>query len=88
MEIITCTIPFTDLDGNRHNEGDVVRTFDVKSRTMLNLKTAKDIFEKRIGGFASMPAKGNRPFILKSVYETEGPRPSVFSDMEKLHRIF
>jgi hypothetical protein len=83
-----CTTPFMDYEGKEHKFDDVVRLFDVKSKTPLNLDMAKDIFENRIGGLFSKPVKGNRPFALKSVYEVEGPRPSVFSESEAFFRIF
>lgn len=83
-----CTVPFTDWEGNEHKEGQIVRIFNVQSPKPLNINTAKAIFEKRLGGPASKPVKGNRPFTLTSVHEVESPRGSTFSESEKLYKIF
>lgn len=83
-----CTVPFTDWEGNEHKEGQVVRVFNIKTSKPLNINIAKAIFEKRLGGPASKPIKGNRPFTLTSVHEVESPRGSTFSDSEKLLKVF
>lgn len=83
-----CTTEFIDYDGKEHKVGNIVRTFNVSSSTPMNLQDAKDIFEKRKGGPASMPIKSNRAFKLESVLEVESPRGSTFSEKERYLKIF
>ena len=83
-----CVTPFVDWKGKKYNVNDIVRVFFVKSKTAMNINIAKDIFQKRISGPASMPIKGNRLFTLKNVYEVESPTTSVFATSEKLYRVF
>lgn len=83
-----CTTGFTDYEGKTHRVGDVVRTFDVFGNpTAFNLQDAKDIFEKRKGGPASMPVKSNRPFKLAEMFEVESPSGKNFSDRERYVRL-
>ena len=67
-----CTAPFES-----YGVGDIVRTYNNVGPNMLNLNDAKDIFERRKGGPASMPKKGGKPFNLQ-VIEKLGARPSYF----------
>jgi len=83
-----CTTGFTDYEGQTCGVGDVVRTFDVFGNpTAFNLQDAKDIFEKRKGGPASMPVKSNRPFKLAEVFEVESPSGKNFSNRERYVRL-
>ena len=68
--------------------GNIVRTFNVSSTSPLNLQDAKDIFEKRKGGPASMPIKSNRAFKLENVLEVESPKGSNFSEKERYTKVF
>lgn len=77
-----CTIPFADLDGNRYNEGDVVRTFDIKSPDI-----AREIFGDRTGCPGRKSNDEKHSCSLDSVYRVEGPKPSVFSADERLFPI-
>ena len=78
-----CTMPFIDADGKKHNAGNVVRTFNAKSSSPLNLDAAKEIFAGRQCGPASKAVKSNRPFFLKEVCIVEPPRGSMHSDGEE-----
>ena len=74
-----CTNEFSDWDtGHVYEPDDVVRTFNVSSGNVLNIDDAREIFQKRKGGPASMPVKGTRPFHLSEAYMYEPPRPSYF----------
>ena len=66
-----CTIPFTDSDGNKHDEGDVIRTFNVKSPDI-----AREIFKNRIGCPGGNVKKHS--YALDGVYRIEDPKPTVF----------
>lgn len=83
-----CIIPFIDANGKKHQHGNIVRTFNTKSSSSLNLEIAKDIFGNRLGGPASKPIKSNRPFTLKEMFEVESPRGNVFSNDERYLKIF
>ena len=81
-----CTVGFEDFNGKKHDVGNVVRTFKTNdSKTPLNLNIAKEIFSDRLGGPVSKPIKSNRAFTL---FEIESPRGTVFSNSERLMRIF
>lgn len=83
-----CTTEFIDYDDTEHKVGNIVRTFNVLGSTPLNLQDAKDIFEKRKGGPASLPIKSNRAFKLENVLEVESPKGSTFSEKERYMKIF
>ena len=83
-----CTTEFIDYDGKEHKVGNIVRTFNVSGSTPMNLQDAKDIFEKRKGGPASMPIKSNRAFKLENVLEVESPKGSNFSEKERYIKVF
>ena len=78
-----CTMPFIDASKKKHSIGKVVRTFNVKSKTPLNLDDAKEIFAGRLSGPASKAVKSNRPFTLKEVCIVELPKGSMFSNGEE-----
>lgn len=68
-----------------HSVGDVIRTFNVNGKQVLNIDTAEKVFNKEEPGSASKTVKGgNRPFqlktesILESVYVFSPPRASYF----------
>lgn len=69
-----------------HSVGDVINTFDVKGKKVLNIKKAEEVFNKEKEGSASVPVKGSRrPFtlqkngaILEAVYTYTPPRASYF----------
>ena len=68
-----------------HSVGDVIRTFNVDDKEVLNIDTAEKVFSKEEHGAASKPVKGgDRPFqlqtesILEAVYEFNPPRASYF----------
>lgn len=82
-----CTVPFTDYAGKEHDVGSIVRVFNMHSDKPLNIDQAKDIFGKRLGGPASMPVKGNRPFNLQEVLEVEPPNAKTFSTEERYIRL-
>lgn len=67
-----CVTPFES-----YKSGDIVRTYKT-SDDVFNVKDAQDIFQKRKGGPASYPVKGNLPFTLKAVDEVIQARPSYF----------
>ena len=77
-----CTIPFTDLEGNRYNEGDVVRTFNIKSPDI-----AREIFGKRAGCPGRKSNDEKHSCTLDSVYRVVDPKPTVFSSDERLFPI-
>ena len=80
---------YTDSDsGNKHNVGDTIRTFNLKSDTPLNIANATEIFSKREAGPTSSSVKGNRPFTLKEIYEIHRPRPSYFQTAYNVEKIF
>lgn len=84
-----CTIEFVDFDGVKHKEREVVRKFNIRGTSPLNLEDAKNIFEKRKGGPTSKPLKSNRAFRLAELHEVESPRGSIFSDgKERYLKIF
>lgn len=68
------------------NEND--NRYKSKNNSILNIRDAKDIFEKRKGGPSSNPLKSNRPFKLSEVLEVESPKPSTFSTTEKYTKVF
>lgn len=78
-----CTTAFTDYEGVSHTVGNIVRTFNMNSDRPLNIDQAKAIFSQRMGGPASMPVKGNRPFNLQEVLEVESARGSTFTTKER-----
>lgn len=82
-----CTVPFTDYEGKKHEEGSIVRVFNTHSDKPLNIEQAKAIFNKKLGGPASMPVKGNRPFNLQEVLEVEPPNAKTFSVKERYIRL-
>lgn len=68
-----------------HSVGDVIRTFNVDGKKVLNIDTAEKVFSKEEPGAASMTVKGgDRPFqlvtesVLEAVYEFNPPRASYF----------
>ena len=84
-----CTTPFETWDGKNMSKGDVVRTFDVSGKEVLNVKMADNIISGKEDGSVSVPTQGNsKPFtlksesILESVYEVEPPRASYFRNKE------
>lgn len=81
-----CVIPFEN-----YSVGNVVRTYNIGNSNILNINFAKDIFSKRVGGPASKPVKGTRPFTLKElseVFEVVQPQPSYFQSKERIIRIY
>lgn len=77
-----CTIPYTDFDGKRYREGDVVRTFDVKTPDM-----AREIFTRRVGCPGGKSNGDGNSYTLSGVYKVEDPKPTVFSREERLFPI-
>jgi len=77
-----CVIPFTNSNGDKHDEGDVIRTFNVKSPDIV-----REIFGERVGCPCSKSNDGRHPYALDGVFRIEDPKPSVFSPDEKLHPI-
>ena len=79
-----------------HSVGDVIRTFDVSGKNVLNIEKATDIFNKEKGGAASVPVKGaSRPFtlqknedILEAVYKFVPPRASYFQTEGTYYTIY
>lgn len=82
-----CTTDFVDYEGNEYKCGNIVRVFNVSNKTPLNIQDAKDIFEKRKGGPASMPVKSNRAFKLSEVLEVESHKASTFNEKERFTKI-
>ena len=82
-----CTVDFIDYDGKEHNVGSIVRTFDVKSKSPLNINIAKEIFSKRISGPASKPIKSKHAFKLESVFEVESNHASTFATKERYIKV-
>lgn len=83
-----CTNDFIDWEGHEFKTGDVVRVFNVRSKTPFNLEDAKEIFAKRKGGPASNPIKSNRAFRLSEMYQVESVHPNTFSTTERLIRLW
>lgn len=75
-----CTNQFADWEtGHVYKPGDTVREFKTQGKDILNIDDAREIFQKKRGGPASMPVKGTqRPFHLSEAYMLEKPRPSYF----------
>lgn len=86
-----CTTPFTTYDGRKMSKGDVVRTFNINGKNVLNIQKAADILygKDEEGGATSTPTQGGgRPFalsegrVLESICEVESPRASYFRKEE------
>lgn len=84
-----CTNSFETYDGRSVKEGEVVRTFNIKGKEVLNINLADEVVGGKMTGASSIPTQGNgKPFtfvsenLLESVYEVESPRPSYFRQKE------
>lgn len=79
-----------------HSVGDVINTFDVGGKNVLNIKKAEDVFNREKEGSASVPVKGNRrPFtlqknesVLEAAYTYMPPRASYFQTEGTYYTIY
>lgn len=83
-----CTREYIDADGNEHEPGDVIRTFNIDKNAPFNAKLAQDILDRRLSGGVSSTVKGGKNFSLKELYEVEHASPSTHNGEERFFRIF
>lgn len=78
-----CTKGFTGDDKKEYRPGDVVRTFNLKGNTPLNIQDATNIFTNKVGGFGSKIIKDGRAFRLDEILEVESPKVTTFNSHER-----